>query len=228
MTTAPSTQPPETEPTAGDLADLTEVVRDNNVRTVYYETLVSPDVAETVAQATGYFAYVPASLPPKTVKELIDYAKARPGELNYVSVDDGSPSHLSTAIVHGRVLDGNLFDVLWINRHAAGIEHVFLAIKNAHEPLLIHGPQITRVPEAGRELLGGGLRPVPVARHHLRPAHAQLARLAQHRPPFAAGGKSASPAAAQAAGVFGAGSEGEHQLRQVRAQIAVACKVTRE
>jgi len=41
---------------------------------------------------------VPASLPPKSVGELIDYAKARPGQLNYVSVDDGSPSHLAAEL----------------------------------------------------------------------------------------------------------------------------------
>jgi len=41
---------------------------------------------------------VPVSLPPKTTGELIDYAKARPGQLNYVSVDDGSPSHLAAEL----------------------------------------------------------------------------------------------------------------------------------
>ena len=41
---------------------------------------------------------VPASLPPKSVGELIEYAKARPGQLNYVSVDDGSPSHLAAEL----------------------------------------------------------------------------------------------------------------------------------
>jgi zinc transport system substrate-binding protein len=44
---------PETEPTPSDLADLTDFVRDNDVQTIFYETLVSPDVAETVARATG-------------------------------------------------------------------------------------------------------------------------------------------------------------------------------
>ena len=41
---------------------------------------------------------VPASLPPRSVAELIDYAKARPGQLNYVSVDDGAPSHLAAEL----------------------------------------------------------------------------------------------------------------------------------
>jgi tripartite-type tricarboxylate transporter receptor subunit TctC len=41
---------------------------------------------------------VPVSLPPRSVAELIEYAKARPGQLNYVSVDDGSPSHLAAEL----------------------------------------------------------------------------------------------------------------------------------
>ena len=44
---------PETEPSPQDLADVTDFVRDNSVSTIFYETLVSPDVAETVASATG-------------------------------------------------------------------------------------------------------------------------------------------------------------------------------
>jgi tripartite-type tricarboxylate transporter receptor subunit TctC len=41
---------------------------------------------------------VPVSMPPRSVAELIDYAKARPGQLNYVSVDDGAPSHLAAEL----------------------------------------------------------------------------------------------------------------------------------
>ncbi|MFL6289081.1 MAG: metal ABC transporter solute-binding protein, Zn/Mn family, partial [Actinomycetes bacterium] len=44
---------PETEPTAAQLADITDFVRTHDVDTIYYETLVSPDVAQTVANATG-------------------------------------------------------------------------------------------------------------------------------------------------------------------------------
>jgi zinc transport system substrate-binding protein len=44
---------PEAEPDPQDLADVTAFVEQNDVRTIYYETLVSPDVAETVARETG-------------------------------------------------------------------------------------------------------------------------------------------------------------------------------
>ena len=44
---------PETEPNPQELAEITDVVNENDVTTIFYETLVSPDVADTVAQATG-------------------------------------------------------------------------------------------------------------------------------------------------------------------------------
>jgi zinc transport system substrate-binding protein len=44
---------PETEPTPAQLAAAAEFVRANNVTTIYYETLVSPKIAETVAKETG-------------------------------------------------------------------------------------------------------------------------------------------------------------------------------
>lgn len=44
---------PDTEPNPQELATVTEFVTDNDVQTIFYETLVSPDVAETVAHATG-------------------------------------------------------------------------------------------------------------------------------------------------------------------------------
>lgn len=49
-----------------------------------------------VAQLTAqpWILSVPASLPVTTVKELIAYAKGRPGELNYASAGNGSAAHL--------------------------------------------------------------------------------------------------------------------------------------
>ena len=44
---------PESEPDPAKLAEVTDFVRTNKVRTIYYETLVSPAVAQTVASETG-------------------------------------------------------------------------------------------------------------------------------------------------------------------------------
>ncbi|HSK26044.1 MAG TPA: metal ABC transporter substrate-binding protein [Jiangellales bacterium] len=44
---------PDDEPSAAQMADLVRFVDDNDVRTVYYETLVSPEVAETIAAEAG-------------------------------------------------------------------------------------------------------------------------------------------------------------------------------
>jgi zinc transport system substrate-binding protein len=44
---------PEAEPQPADLARVVQLVKDRGVTTVYYETLVSPRIAETVARETG-------------------------------------------------------------------------------------------------------------------------------------------------------------------------------
>lgn len=44
---------PEAEPTPGALAAVADFVTDNDVRTIYYESLVSPEIAETLARTTG-------------------------------------------------------------------------------------------------------------------------------------------------------------------------------
>ena len=44
---------PEDEPSPGDLAAVTDFVEAHHVTTIYYETLVSPAIAETVAGETG-------------------------------------------------------------------------------------------------------------------------------------------------------------------------------
>lgn len=44
---------PEAEPSPAKVAEVTDFVRKNNVKTIYFETLVDPKVAETVATETG-------------------------------------------------------------------------------------------------------------------------------------------------------------------------------
>ncbi|QXC59448.1 zinc ABC transporter substrate-binding protein [Aquihabitans sp. G128] len=44
---------PEQEPSAAQLASAPDFVAEHRVRTIYFETLVSPDVAETVASEAG-------------------------------------------------------------------------------------------------------------------------------------------------------------------------------
>jgi zinc transport system substrate-binding protein len=44
---------PDAEPNAGQVAQVTRFVRQHKVRTIYYETLVSPAVADTIAADAG-------------------------------------------------------------------------------------------------------------------------------------------------------------------------------
>lgn len=44
---------PEEEPSPSELASVTEFVREHHVSTIYYETLVDPAIADTVATETG-------------------------------------------------------------------------------------------------------------------------------------------------------------------------------
>jgi len=44
---------PEAEPQPADLAHVVDLVEERGVTTIYYETLVSPQIAETVARETG-------------------------------------------------------------------------------------------------------------------------------------------------------------------------------
>jgi tripartite-type tricarboxylate transporter receptor subunit TctC len=46
-----------------------------------------------------FLLVVPSSLPVSSVQELIAYAKAHPGELNFGSSGNGSPQHLSAALL---------------------------------------------------------------------------------------------------------------------------------
>ena len=58
--------------------------------------------AITMVANTPNILVVTPSVPANTVQELIDYARANPGKLNYASPGNGSPSHLATAIFENR------------------------------------------------------------------------------------------------------------------------------
>ncbi|HEX9327614.1 MAG TPA: tripartite tricarboxylate transporter substrate binding protein, partial [Reyranella sp.] len=69
-----------------------------HLQPVPYDPLTDfqPVALATVATAV---ATVNPSLPVKTLKELVDYAKANPGKLNYLNPGNGSSLHLSTELL---------------------------------------------------------------------------------------------------------------------------------
>jgi tripartite-type tricarboxylate transporter receptor subunit TctC len=69
-----------------------------HLQPVPYDPLTDfqPVALATVATAV---ATVNPALPVKTLKELVDYAKAEPGKLNYLTPGNGSSLHLSTELL---------------------------------------------------------------------------------------------------------------------------------
>jgi tripartite-type tricarboxylate transporter receptor subunit TctC len=70
----------------------------------------------TLAGTVANILVVNASLPVGTVRELIEYCKARPGKLNYASSSMGSSSHLAAELF--RAIAG--VDIVQINYKGAG------------------------------------------------------------------------------------------------------------
>ena len=108
-----------------------------------------------VAQLTiqPYLLVVHPSLPVKSVQELIAYAKARPGALNYASTGPGSASHLGTELFSAR----------------AGIKMVHISFKSAGPALIeILGGRdqfvfFSSVISAAPHVKNGGLRALAVS-----------------------------------------------------------------
>ena len=83
---------------------------------------------------------VAATLPVRTVAELVEYAKARPGKLNYASVGNGSSSHLTMELLKA----SSGIDIAHVpyngsppalNALASGDAHVAFAVPTAIAPL---------------------------------------------------------------------------------------------
>lgn len=82
---------PEVEPDPRRMAELSDLVAEGGVTTVFTETLVSPEVAQTLAKETGVTTAVLNPLEGLT-------AEQRAAEANYVSVMDDNLAVLSTAL----------------------------------------------------------------------------------------------------------------------------------
>ncbi len=85
---------PEAEPDPRRLAELTDLVRRRNATTIFYETLVSPEVAETLARQTGTKTAVLNPLEGLTTDQVDKGA-------SYVSVMDENLTALKDALACG-------------------------------------------------------------------------------------------------------------------------------
>lgn len=109
---------------------------------------------------------VAASIPVKSVNELIAYARARPGKLNYASVGNGSSSHLTMELL--KAMSGiDLAHVPYngsppaLNALASGDAHVLFAVPTAITPLAQAGKvRMLAVSSAQRWPLAPDLPPV--------------------------------------------------------------------
>lgn len=80
---------PDTEPSPAKIAEVADFVRANDVSTVYYETLVDPKVAQTVADETGAKTAVLDPLEGLAEGSTDDYISVM--EKNLQTVKDGQP-----------------------------------------------------------------------------------------------------------------------------------------
>lgn len=82
---------PDEEPSAAKLAELTQLVRDQNIHYIFFESLVSPKLADTIAQETGA---KPILFDP--IEGLSDAAQQQ-GQ-NYLSIQEQNLANLRTAL----------------------------------------------------------------------------------------------------------------------------------
>ena len=82
---------PDEEPSAGKLAEITQIVRDQHIRYIFFERLVSPRLADTIAAETGAHTLV---FDP--IEGVSDAAQAQ-GK-NYLAIQQDNLGSLRTAL----------------------------------------------------------------------------------------------------------------------------------
>jgi len=82
---------PDAEPSASELAEVTEFVRSNNVKYIFFETLVSPKLSETIANEVGAKTLVLDPL------EGLSADDSKQGK-NYFTVMENNLKNLQTAL----------------------------------------------------------------------------------------------------------------------------------
>ena len=82
---------PEEEPSAAHLANVADIVRQKNIRYIFFESLVSPRLADTIATETGAKTLVFDPL------EGVSDADQKEGK-NYVSIQKQNLQNLATAL----------------------------------------------------------------------------------------------------------------------------------
>jgi len=82
---------PDIEPSPKTMADITNIIRQRNIRYVLTETLVSPKIANTLAESSGAKTLTMNPLEGLTNQEIAE------GK-NYVAIMEDNLSHLQTAL----------------------------------------------------------------------------------------------------------------------------------
>ena len=134
------------------------------------------DIAPVAAIADApYLVVVNPSFPAKTIPELIAYAKANPGKINYASGGNGSSSH-----VFGELL-----------KKMADVDLVHVPYRSSFMPDLLAGQvqmTINPIPQASEYVANGKLRGLAVTTAERLPALADMPTVAEFVPGYVATG----------------------------------------
>jgi tripartite-type tricarboxylate transporter receptor subunit TctC len=113
------------------------------------------------------------SLPVKTVRELIEYCKARPGKVNMASAGPGSQSHLAGVML----MDAGNFDSLHIPYKGGGASVMAVITGEANWT-------ITPAPAAAGHVRSGTLRPIAHSMTQRTPLLADIPTVAETLPGY--------------------------------------------